>query len=59
MHAVRCSLAVLAERLVATPTGDQRSHRIGSMTGADALALIEPGRAVMPGEPVAIVRLGG
>lgn len=56
LHAVRCTLAVTAGRLVATPTGDQGSHRIGSLVGADALALVEPGRGVAPGEPVTIVR---
>lgn len=56
MHAVRCTLSVAAGDLVATPTGDQRSHRIGSLVGADALALLEPGRSVAPGEPVTIVR---
>ena len=56
-HAVRCALSVASERLVATPTGDQRSHRIGSMVGADALALIEPGRRVAPGDRVTIVRV--
>ena len=57
MHAVRCALSVASGRLVATPTGDQRSHRIDSMVGAEALALIEPRRRVAPGEPVAIVRI--
>ncbi len=57
LHAVRCTLTVAADRVVATPTGDQRSHRIGSMVGADALALIEPGRAVVPGDLVTIIRL--
>lgn len=57
LHAVRCTLAVAAGRLVATPTGDQRSHRIGSMVGADALALLEPGRTVVRGDLVTIVRL--
>ncbi len=57
MHAVRCALTVASGSLVATPTGDQRSHRIGSMVGADALALLEPGRAVAPGDLVTIIRL--
>ena len=59
LHAVRCALSVVGERLVATPTGDQRSHRIGSMVGADALALIEPGRQVVQGERVTVVRIPG
>ena len=57
LHAVRCTLTVAADRVVATPTGDQRSHRIGSMVGADSLALLEPGRAVVPGDLVTIIRL--
>jgi molybdopterin molybdotransferase len=56
LHAVRCALAVVADRLVATPTGDQRSHRIGSLVGADALALVEPGRRVVAGDLVTVVR---
>lgn len=58
MHAVRCRLTDAAQTTVATPTGDQRSHRIGSMVGADALALIEPGRAVTAGQRVRITRTG-
>jgi molybdopterin molybdotransferase len=56
-HAVRCRLDVTATALIATPTGDQRSHRIGSMVDADALALVEGGRTVLPGEPVRVTRL--
>jgi molybdopterin molybdotransferase len=59
LHAVRCALSAAKGCLVATPTGDQRSHRIGSMVGADCLALIEPGRQVDPGDPVTIVRTPG
>jgi molybdopterin molybdotransferase len=56
-HAVRCALESTGEGTAARPTGDQRSHRVGSMVGADALALLEPGRAVAPGEPIRIVRV--
>ena len=57
MHAVRCSLAPAGELgVVATPTGDQRSHRIGSMVGADALALVPAGSQMSPGERVRIIR---
>jgi molybdopterin molybdotransferase len=58
MHAVRCRLAHGPERPIATPTGDQRSHRIGSMVGATALALLESHRLVEPGEGVRITGMG-
>ena len=58
VHAVRCRLEPGTTGLVAIPTGDQRSHRIGSMVGADALALIDAHRDVHPGEPVRITRIG-
>lgn len=58
MHAVRCQLTDVDEVTVATPTGDQRSHRIGSMVGADALALIDAGRTVTSGQHVRITRIG-
>jgi molybdopterin molybdotransferase len=58
MHAVRCHLTDTGEGAVAVPTGDQRSHRLGSMVGADALALIEAGRDVTPGQRVRITRTG-
>jgi molybdopterin molybdotransferase len=54
-HAVRC--AVTAEGRVA-PTGDQGSHRIASLVGADVLALVEPGRAVAAGEAVRVIPTG-
>jgi molybdopterin molybdotransferase len=56
-HAVRCRLVAQDGRLTAIPSGDQGSHRIGSMVEADALALLEPGRAVHAGEPVSVTRL--
>lgn len=56
VHAVRCRLDADGSSLVASPTGDQRSHRIGSMVGAAALALIEPERQVAPGSSVRITR---
>lgn len=58
LHAVRCRLDHGPECLRATPTGDQRSHRIGSMVGATALALIEAHRLVAPDEDVQITRMG-
>ena len=58
VHAVRCRLEPGPNGSIAVPTGDQRSHRIGSMVGADALALVEAHRAVGPGEPVRITRIG-
>ena len=58
MHAVRCRLDHGPERPIATPTGDQRSHRIGSMVGATALALLESHRLVEPGEAVRITEMG-
>ncbi len=58
MHAVRCRLDAGENGPIATPTGDQRSHRIGSMVGATALALIEQRRQVAPGERVRVTRIG-
>lgn len=56
-HAVRCRLAVEGRALVATPTGDQGSHRIASMVGAHGLAVVGADRSVRPGDPVEVVRL--
>jgi molybdopterin molybdotransferase len=56
-HAVRCRLALKGRTLVATPTGNQSSHRIASMVGADGLAIVGPDRGVSPGDPVEVVRL--
>ena len=41
MEAVRCRLRAGDEELLAEPTGDQGSHRLSSMLGADGLALVE------------------
>jgi len=57
LHAIRCALSDGDRGPVATPTGDQRSHRIGSMVGAGALALVEAGREIRPGDAVRITRL--
>jgi molybdenum cofactor synthesis domain-containing protein len=54
-HAVRC--AVTADGRVA-PTGDQGSHRIASLVGADVLAMLEPGRTVTAGEAVRVIPTG-
>ncbi len=57
LHAIRCRLHSEPTGPRATPTGDQGSHRITSLLGADALALIPPGTAVAPGDSVAFRRL--
>ncbi|HSD77288.1 MAG TPA: gephyrin-like molybdotransferase Glp [Solirubrobacteraceae bacterium] len=45
---------------VATPTGDQASHRLSSMLGADALALVPRGDgALAAGSEVEVELLGG
>jgi molybdopterin molybdotransferase len=54
-HAVRSRLT--ADGRV-EPTGDQGSHRIASLVGADVLSLLEPGRAVAPGEAVRVIPTG-
>jgi molybdopterin molybdotransferase len=56
-HAVRCRLSVANGSLVATPTGDQGSHRIASMIGAHGLAIVEAGHRLTPGDPLGVVRL--
>ena len=57
LHAVRCALSHSREGASVQPTGDQRSHRLASMVGAGALALIEAGRSVRPGDQVRITRV--
>lgn len=57
LHAVRCALSHSRDGASVRPTGDQRSHRLGSMVGAGALALVEAGRAVRPGDHVRITRV--
>lgn len=59
LHAVRCTLRVVGDELRAAPTGDQSSHRISSLVGAEALALVSPGCQVTAGERLPAVRLGG
>jgi molybdopterin molybdotransferase len=56
-HAVRCRF-LRDESLRVLPTGDQGSHRIGSLVGADCLAMLEPGRRVRPGEDVSVIPTG-
>lgn len=56
-HAVRCTLDHAMDALHARPTGDQGSHRIASLTLADAIALLRPGHAVRAGDPVRVLRL--
>jgi len=55
VHAVRCALALRPDGWHATATGDQGSHVLTSMLGADALALIPAGTGVLAaGERVTI-----
>ncbi len=57
-HAVRCHLALSEHGWRAEPTGDQRSHILSSMLGADALALIPTASGdVRAGEQVEVALL--
>jgi molybdopterin molybdotransferase len=47
-QAVRVRLAQTGEGLVAASNGEQGSHMLTSMVGADALAMIEPGSGHVP-----------
>jgi len=47
-EAVRCRLRPDGAGLLAEPTGDQGSHRLSSMLGADGLALVGPGEEELP-----------
>jgi molybdopterin molybdotransferase len=59
-HAVRARLLLTTNGWQAQLTGDQRSHILGSMLGADALALIPTSvTAVRAGEPVEVLLLEG
>lgn len=59
-QAVRVELDPGAGELRATPTGPQHSHRLRSLLGADALALIPAGPGeVAAGENVRLVALAG
>jgi molybdopterin molybdotransferase len=59
-HAVRCRLLLTPAGWQAQPTGDQRSHILGSMLGADALALIPTSvTSVRAGERVEVLLLEG
>ncbi|MGH2863804.1 MAG: molybdopterin molybdotransferase MoeA [Solirubrobacteraceae bacterium] len=59
-HAVRARLLLTPEGWQARPTGDQRSHILGSMLGADALALIPTSvTSVRAGERVEVLLLEG
>jgi molybdopterin molybdotransferase len=54
-HAVRCRLALGEHGWRAEPTGDQRSHILTSMLGADALAIIPTASGdLRAGERVAV-----
>jgi len=59
-HAVRARLLLTSDGWQAQLTGDQRSHILGSMLGADALALIPTSvTAVRAGESVEVLLLEG
>jgi molybdopterin molybdotransferase len=59
-HAVRCRLRLSGDGWQAQPTGDQRSHILSSMLGADALALIPTSvTSVEAGERVEVLLLEG
>jgi molybdopterin molybdotransferase len=59
-HAVRCRLLLGEDGWRARPTGDQRSHILNSMLGADALALIPTSvTSVRAGERVEVLLLEG
>ena len=59
-HAVRCSLELRDDGWHARPTGDQDSHVLTSMLGADALAIVPTeGDAPLAGQRVEIELLPG
>jgi molybdopterin molybdotransferase len=59
-HAVRCRLRASADGWAAEPIGEERSHALASMLGADALALLpSDGAGARAGERVAIELLPG
>jgi molybdopterin molybdotransferase len=59
-HAVRCRLSIGADGWLAEPTGEQGSHILTSMLGADALALIPiDSGSVRAGQRVEIELLDG
>ncbi len=59
-HAVRCRLLLTPDGWQAQPTGDQRSHILGSMLGADALAVIPTNvTSVRAGERMEVLLLEG
>jgi molybdopterin molybdotransferase len=59
-HAVRCSLALRDDGWHARPTGDQRSHVLTSMLGADALAIVRAeGDAPLAGSRIEVELLPG
>ncbi|HSI81738.1 MAG TPA: gephyrin-like molybdotransferase Glp [Solirubrobacterales bacterium] len=57
-HLVRCRLELREDGWHATPTGEQGSHLLTSIVGADAFAVLPtPSASVRAGERVAIVTL--
>ena len=59
-QAIRVRLIPEAQRLLARPTGQQDSHLVSSLLGADALAMIPPGSGTLAaGTPVVVLGLDG
>jgi molybdopterin molybdotransferase len=59
-QAIRVRLIPEAQRLLARPTGQQDSHLVSSLLGADALAMIPAGSGTLAaGTPVVVLGLGG
>jgi molybdopterin molybdotransferase len=58
-HAVRCSLELREDGWLARPTGEQGSHILTSMLGADCLAMIPTEVASLrAGDPVQVELIG-
>jgi molybdopterin molybdotransferase len=59
-QAIRVRLIPEAQRLLARPTGQQESHLVSSLLGADALAMIPAGPGTLTaGSPVSVLSLDG
>ena len=59
-QAIRVRLIPQAQRLLARPTGQQGSHLLSSLLGADALAMIPAGSGTLAaGTPVIVLGLDG
>ena len=55
-QAVRCRLEYDEGRLLAQVLGDQSSHRITSLVGTQALAMVPSGSSIRPGDHVRLLR---